>query len=276
MVAHAEKDTHVVDQNPIVIESLGALPGMTIVALALIALAGGIGITAIGPGGVLLTIGLFLLTDLSPAEVAGTAIVTHIATGILGSLAYRRSGHLAEAGTRALAGRLGIAALAATPLGVLLNTRLPDAVFGMLLAGLVVIIGLSVLARERFAPEHRLARADDATPQLAFGGVVAFISSIFGVGGPLLAVPALVLAGVPVLPALAAAQVQSIVIATSGAAAYLVAGTIDWPLAVLVGVPQLAGVLIGWRIARAVPRRPLVIGLAVALVVLGPVIALMA
>ena len=71
----------------------------------------------------------------------------------------------------------------------------------------------------------------------------------------MLAVPLFVALGVPVLSALAAAQVQSIVIAGVGSLGYLAAGTIDWPLAVLVGVPELAGVLLGWRIARAVPAR---------------------
>src|SRR5690606_30057774 len=139
-------------------------------ALALIVLVGGIGITAIGPGGVLLTIGLYLLTDLTSTEVGGTAMVTQITTGLLGSLAYRRSGHLMDPATRALAGRLAVAALAGAPLGVLLNTRLPDAVFGMLLAALVMLIGGSVLARERFAPDHRLAAADSGRVQVAFGG----------------------------------------------------------------------------------------------------------
>lgn len=38
--------------------------------LAVLGLVAGVGITAIGPGGVLVTIGLFTLTGLSPAEVA--------------------------------------------------------------------------------------------------------------------------------------------------------------------------------------------------------------
>ena len=64
---------------------------LTLVLLGLLGFAGGVGITAIGPGGVLPTIGLFTLTDLAPAEVAGTAILTHVATGLLGTAAYARS-----------------------------------------------------------------------------------------------------------------------------------------------------------------------------------------
>jgi hypothetical protein len=75
------------------------LSDATLAALALCGLIAGIGITAVGPGGVLVTIGLFALTGLSPAEVAGTAIVTHVATGAAGTAAYVRSGRLREAST---------------------------------------------------------------------------------------------------------------------------------------------------------------------------------
>jgi uncharacterized protein len=54
----------------------------------------GIGITAVRPGGVLATVGLFTLTPPSPTQVAGTALVTDIATGMLGSAAYLRSAAL--------------------------------------------------------------------------------------------------------------------------------------------------------------------------------------
>jgi hypothetical protein len=45
------------------------------------------------------TIALFALTGLAPAQVAGTAIVTHVATGALGTAAYTRSGQLRDPGT---------------------------------------------------------------------------------------------------------------------------------------------------------------------------------
>lgn len=245
------------------------------VLLAAIALIGGIGITAIGPGGVLVTIGLFLLTDLSPAEIAGTAIVTHIGTGLLGSLAYVRSGQLREPTTRALAVVLAGTALVGTPLGAMLNSRMSGAIFGVLLAVMVVGVGLTVLLRERRRPSHEPAHTHflTARSQGALGGTVAMLSGIFGLGGPMLSVPALVIGGVPILPALAAAQGQSVVVATTGTLAYLGQGAISWPLALLVGIPQLVGVVLGWRIAHSLPRRPLTYALALTLIALGPVIA---
>jgi len=104
-----------------------------LVVLALLGLVGGIGITAIGPGGVLPTIGLFALTDLSPAAVAGTAIVTHVATGVLGTTAFARSGQLRESKTRRMALLLAGTAVIGTPFGVLINTAVSKRVFGLVL-----------------------------------------------------------------------------------------------------------------------------------------------
>ncbi|GAA2094790.1 sulfite exporter TauE/SafE family protein [Streptomyces albiaxialis] len=253
------------------------LDALTLAGLALFGLAGGIGITAVGPGGVLPTMGMFLLTGLSPTTVAGTAIATHVATGALGTYAYTRSGHLREPATRRTALLLSAAALAGTPLGVLLNTLLPGRAFGLLLAGAVAVTGVLVWVRDR--RERGREEAADSHPlglsvTLAVGLLVSVAAGLFGLGGPMLSVPLLVLCGLPVLPALAAAQAQSVVVASVGTAVYLAHGSLDWGLAVLVGVPELAGVLIGVRVARSVPTRRLKFALAATLVALAPYLAL--
>jgi uncharacterized membrane protein YfcA len=235
---------------------------LIIVAFGLVA---GIGITAVGPGGVLLTIGLFLASGLSPSQVAGTAIVTHLATGGLGSLAYHRSGQLRHPGTRRVALVLALTAAAGTPVGVLVNSIAPSRLFGILLAVFLVAVALLVWFRSprdpagQAHPHHRL-------PLLACLGLgVAVVSGMFGVGGPLLTVPLLVLAGTPVLAALGAAQVQSVIVAAVGTLSYLERGTIDWTLVLVAGLPELCGVLVGWRVARAVPAHVLKRAMIVAL-----------
>lgn len=243
------------------------------VALGLLGLVGGIGITAVGPGGVLPTVGLFALTGLAPAEVAGTAIVTHVATGLLGTAAFLRSGQLRAADTRRTALILAAAAVVGTPLGVLVNTLVSKQAFGLVLAVLVVGVAALVWYRER--RRHDATRSHPRAPLVAgIGLVVAVAAGIVGVGGPMLAVPLLIACGVPVLASLACAQVQSIVIAGAGTVGYLVHDAINWPLAVLIGVPELAGVLIGWRIARALPTRSLKYALIATLLALAPYLAL--
>ncbi|MFD0023009.1 sulfite exporter TauE/SafE family protein [Streptomyces sp. NPDC058382] len=248
-----------------------------LVLLALIGLLGGIGITAIGPGGVLPTIGLFLLTGLPPSGVAGTAIVTHVATGVLGTTAYTHSGQLKAPGTRRCAAVLAAAALAGTPLGVLCNTMVEGRGFGLLLAFAVTVTGALVWVRDRRAgdlPDELTAPGIPWGRTAAIGVVVSLVAGLFGLGGPMLSVPLLVVCGMPVLASLAAAQAQSIVIASVGTVAYVIHGDVNWPLAALVGVPELAGVLIGWRIAHRIPARRLKYALVVSLLAMAPYLAL--
>src|SRR3546814_1560815 len=82
----------------------------------------------------------------------------------------------------------------------------------------------------------------------------------------MLSVPLLVAAGVPMLPALAVAQVQSVAGSGLGAIGYAVQGGIDWPMAIFVAVPQMVGVVVGWKVARAVPARSLAFVLAFVLI----------
>lgn len=272
------------------------LDPLVLVLLALFGLLGGIGITAVGPGGVLPTIGMFLLTGLTPAGVAGTAIATHIATGALGTAAYRRSGQLREARTRRIAVVLSVTALVGAPLGVLFNTLVGGRGFAFLLASAVATTGILVWVRERRTDAAKTDNGDEGadgdtdgdgpsaadgegkplSPVLiaAVGLVVSVAAGLFGLGGPMLSVPLLVICGLPLLPALAAAQAQSVVIASVGTLGYLVHGSIDWALAAVVGVPELAGVVIGWKIAHAVPVRKLKYALAGTLLALAPYLAL--
>jgi uncharacterized protein len=235
---------------------MAGLSSLTLVLLVLSGLVGGIGITALGPGGVLPTIGLFTLTSLMPAEVAGTAIVTHVATGALATATYTRSGQLGEPETRRTAALLAGSALLGTPAGVLINTVVSKRLFGVVLGILVVAVAVLVWHREYRRPDAALAHPP-APLVIVLGLAVSTASGIIGIGGPMLTVPLLVALGVPVLESLASAQAQSIVIAAVGSLGYLAHGAINWPLAALVGIPELAGVLIGWKIAHSLPTRTL-------------------
>jgi uncharacterized membrane protein YfcA len=195
------------------------------------------------------------LTGLSPAQVAGTAIVTHISTGALGIGAYTRSGRLREARNRRTALILAAAALVGTPLGVFAGTLVSRHVFSVVLGGVVAAAAGLVWYRAR-SPRSLLARPPGSLIAV-LGLALSAVAGIVGIGGPMLTVPLLAVAGLPMLESLACAQAQSVVIATVGTLGYLIHGTIDWPLAALVGRPELAGVLAGWKIAHALPARAL-------------------
>ncbi|HEY6737383.1 MAG TPA: hypothetical protein VI076_00910 [Actinopolymorphaceae bacterium] len=146
---------------------LAALGWPTLVGLAVLGLMAGIGITAIGPGGVLATIGLFLLTDAPPETVAGTAIVTHVATGLLGTAAYLHSGELRLPPARRIVPILLAGAVVGTPLGVLANAVVSSQQFGLLLGGFCAAVAVVICA--------------------GIGVGVAAVSGMFGLGGPMVA-----------------------------------------------------------------------------------------
>lgn len=227
----------------------------TLLLLGLFAFAGGVGTTALGPGGVLVTIGLFLLSGLPPAAVSGTAITANLGAAVLGTGAFLHSGQLGGHDTRRVAGVLVAAAVIGTPVGVLANAQVSGGAFGILLGVCVAAIGALLYVRERQRNAAPRAAGHAIGPPswtviAPIGVGVAVVSGLIGLGGQLLSVPLLISAGIAMLPALGAAQAQSIVIAAVGTIGYALRGAIAWPLVPVVGVPLLAGALVGWRIAR--------------------------
>lgn len=200
-------------------------------------------------------------------------MVTHVATGTVGSLAYLRSGHLRDRQTVRVAVILLLTAIVGTPVGVLLNSVVSGQVFGILLAGFVMVVAALVWYRQRLTVDDGMHPRHATAVLIVIGLLVAAASGMFGVGGPLLTVPLLVAIGTPILPALAAAQAQSIIISIVGSIGYLSIGAIDWWLALIVGIPELCGVLIGWKVARTVPARYLRWAMIIILVAIAPILA---
>lgn len=246
--------------------------------LALIAFLAGIGTAAIGPGGIFLTISLFALTALSPSQVAGTASATFIATGFFGTAVYLRSGELGRRESRHLALMLGATSVVGALLGAQVNTRISPAIFGALLGLATGGTGILIIYREwrGLSPRLRLdfGSSSGRPVLLALGFGIGILGGLLGVGGPVLAVPALVVLGVPLLTAVAVAQVQSVFVAVFATAGYVLHGAVVWPLALWVGVPELAGVLVGWKIARRVEPAKLKLVLGAVLILLAPYLAL--
>lgn len=248
-----------------------------LMVLIIIGFLAGVGITALGPGGVFVTIALYTLTGLAPAAVAGTASATNIAAGLLGSIAYTRSGELLTRQNQYLALVVSVTSVLGAFVGVRLNALIPERLFGLLLGGLVTLIGVLVWYRERTDAGTGYTVDSDSQAGLVAGGAVGVSvgipAGLLGVGGPVLAVPLLMILGVPLLAAVAVAQVQSVFIAGAATIGYLAQGAVSVPLVMVIGVPELAGIIVGWRIAGRVNTQRLKRVLATTLAMLGPYFA---
>lgn len=159
-----------------------------------------------------------------------------------------------------------------------MNTVIPERLFGTLLGGLIILIGGLVWYRERTLTDSDYTIDPGSRTGLLTGGAVGIgvgiPAGLLGIGGPVLAVPLLTLLGVPLLAALAVAQVQSVFIAGAATVGYLAQGAVSLPLVAVIGIPELAGIVIGWRVAKTVDAKRLKHALAATLAMLGPYIAL--
>lgn len=244
-----------------------------LILLLLIALIGGVCITTIGPGGIFMTIALFVLLPLDPGTVAGTASATFIATGIVGSLGYLRSGQLKGKIAFKAAMILSLASVAGAFAGSEINKLLETSGFALILGLFVLLTGLIILYRQynELAPDKRLTINSwkGHTWMAAVGLAVGLPGGLLGVGGPVLAVPLLVVLGMPMLLSVALAQVQSIFISGMATFGYALQGAVDWVLAGILVIPLLVGTVAGWYFAQRIQVKRLKVALALVLVALG-------
>ena len=105
---------------------------------------------------------------------------------------------------------------------------------------------------------------------VGIGVVSGFFGALFGVGGGILIVPLLVLVLAFDQRRASATSLAAIIIsAIVGAATYALHGEVKPGAAALVGIPAVAGVLIGTALQQRIPVQRLTIGFAVVLAAVG-------
>lgn len=225
--------------------------------LLLFAAAFGVGVLigAAGIGGVLLIPAFTAFAGLTLHQAMATALFTFFFTGVAGTIAFHRRGSIDWSATAPVC--LGAVPFAFA--GAWLNSRASAALLALLLAAIIIFAGVYALAAWRGAgtPVFNARPVAQRTLLALLGAFVGLGAGLTGVGGPVLSVPLMVLAGFPVLACIGTGQVIQIVAAASGTLANLQFGAIDFSLGMPVVVLEVGGVLAGVRIAHAVNPLPL-------------------
>jgi uncharacterized membrane protein YfcA len=235
--------------------------------LGTVAVVVGLLIGAAGVGGILLIPALDVLTPLSIQASMATALFTFIFTGVAATVLFQRRGSIDWTLTLPLCAG---GALFGFP-GAWANSRLDASVLTFILALLIVLAGIYTLftggVPRRPAFEHR----PGARRKLLFavGALTGFGSGLTGVGGPALSVPMMVLLGFSPLATVGASQVVQILAAVSGSAGNLFHGAIDFRLAAILIVLELAGVCLGVYVAHAINAASLMRGVGVLCIAVG-------
>jgi hypothetical protein len=233
-------------------------PGELLLELILLLLAAfGVGmlIGTVGIGGILLIPALTAFAGLGIHEAMATALFTFAFTGITGTVMFQRRGSIDwRIATAVCAGALPFAFV-----GAWLNSHTRPTVLALLLAAVIIFAGIYTLAGWRGTrdPAFHANQRRQRALLVAIGAVSGLGSGWTGVGGPALSVPLMVLCGFPALASIGVSQVIQIIAAVSGTLGNLSFGAVDFTIAAVVTILEIAGVYVGARIAHAVSPGPL-------------------
>ena len=246
--------------------------------------------TLIGAGGGFILLPVLAL--LFPLEPTGTLTATSLAV----VAANATSGAIAYSRQRRIDYRSGIAfAIATLPgsiAGALLARAIPrgpfDTAFALVLLALAAVLLRTRTEQGPAAPEGRawgrvpraLVDAQGTVHRysvelplgIAISFVIGFASSLLGIGGGFIHVPALIaVLGFPVHIATATSHFVLAIMATVGTITHLLAGDLTevWPRAVYLAVGAVAGAQVGARLSTRVRGTVIVRLLAAALVIVA-------
>jgi uncharacterized protein len=234
--------------------------------LAAVAFFVGLLIGMVGIGGILLIPAIKALTTLTTHESMATALFSFIFTAVVGTYMFARRGSIDWRVTIPVC----LGALLFGYAGAMVNSLVNAQWLNMALAAIIVFSGAWVLIPFR---GQRFVFDRNSRSHLVLMGVVGaavgFVSGLTGVGGPVLSIPVMVVMGVAPLTAIAAGQVIQVAAAGSGTIGNLVHGVIDFSMAAWLSVVQLAGLVIGVRLAHRCQSHQLRTMVAVVCLVVG-------
>lgn len=218
---------------------------MSVLALLLVS-AIGLLIGLIGLGGFLLVPVLVLLQGTSTREAVVVAAVAFLAGGLLSLAAWTRRAP-AEVATHA-------PFLVGTAPGALVGAFVVGAVVDRALALVIAVAFASAAIAEWFGlPRTGRPRPLAGVRALGAGVATGFGSAVTGTSGPMVAMPLLAWAGLPLGERIAIGQVAQVPIALGATLVFAGLGAIPWTLAGACSAALCAGMLASRVVARRVP-----------------------
>jgi uncharacterized protein len=248
--------------------------------------------TLIGAGGgfVLVPVLLLLYPDMSPEAITSISLGVVFLNATSGSIAYARMKRIDVKS----AVSFGLATLPGAIIGALLTGFIPRNVFDMILGGLLIIISLFLLINPHYRTETQVHKKSwvhrslvdskgehfnysfNLRTGIILSFFVGFVSSLLGIGGGIIHVPALtILLNFPVHVATATSHLILAVMALAGTIVHIIQGNLahSWNTMLSIGLGVTLGAQLGAYVSHRVKQKVIIVSLAVALLLVGVRIA---
>ena len=224
-------------------------PITSVVILIAVGLAAGTLGSMLGVGGGLIMVPALTFLNVPPTQASSTSLIAVTSTSISSTIEYSRQKRI----DYRLSLEMAACAIPGGVLGAILSDYLPEESFKMYFGILLILTGVYILYRNLILTQDVVKKRPVALRALVF--VAAFcagvISSLFGVGGGIIFVPAMVIMlGSTMHRAAATSQLTLLMTSISGVFTHSFLGHPDYLQAVALSAGAFVGAQIGARISR--------------------------
>jgi uncharacterized membrane protein YfcA len=220
----------------------------TLVLLLVVGLGAGTLGSMLGVGGGIIMVPALTFLNLPPTQAASTSLIAVMSTSISSTIEYSRQKRI----DYALGLEMAASAIPGGVLGAILSEYLQEDLFKLYFGILLILTGLYISYKNSVLKDNR-AKKRSMSLQVAvfaasFGAGV--ISSLFGVGGGIIFVPAMLLVlGLRMHRAAPTSQLTLMMTAIVGVFTHSVLGHPDYLQAVALSVGAFVGAQIGARLS---------------------------
>jgi len=243
----------------------------SIVSLFVLGVAVGTFGTLVGIGGGIILIPIFLLLfQWSPQHAVGTSLVVVFLNAVSGSIAYIKQKKVYYDA----AIRFSIATIPGAIIGSYLAEYFTSTSFRVAFGGLLMVVSIIMFFRTKKQEGKSKFGEEGFTYNRTLGvllsTLVGFLSSILGIGGGVIHVPAMVyILGFPTHVATATSHFVLAISTFWGVATHYIIGNILVKPALTIGIGAVVGAQIGAQLSLKVKSKSILILLSIALFLLG-------
>ena len=231
-------------------KTLGLLDNIaTLTFLLVVGLGAGTLGSMLGVGGGIIMVPALTFLNVPPTQAASTSLIAVMATSISSTIEYSRQKRI----NYGLGLQMAACAIPGGVLGAVLSEYLLQDTFKLYFGILLILTGLYILYRNSVLKDRHVKRRSLALQVGVFAASfgAGIISSLFGVGGGIIFVPAMLLVlGLTMHTAAPTSQFTLMMTAIAGVFTHSALGHPDYLQAIVLSIGAFVGAQIGARLSR--------------------------